>query len=51
MRYTASKPEHEEDALLQLRNVPDILKSLNHRTITSAVPPAFVIFSRALAVK
>ena len=45
------KPEHEENALPQIRNVENVLYGFDHRLITSTVPPAFVIFSRALSVK
>ena len=51
MRYTAKQREHEKNPLSQIRYVENVLYGFNHRFITSTVPPAFVIFSRALSVK
>src|SRR5205809_4562079 len=43
--------QHKQDALSQVRYVEDVLYCFNHWLITSQVPPAFVIFSRAPSLK
>ena len=43
--------QHECDAFSQIGYVENILDCFNHSRMTSQVPPALVIFCRALSVK